>query len=995
MAVRQMLVADRYRLLEPVGAGGMGRVWLARDEMLHRDVAVKEIVPPSWMSDAEQHRMRDRTLREARSAARLNHPHVVRIYDVVHAEGLSWIVMEYVPSRSLHQVLNDEGPYEPAVAARIGLAVLDALAAAHRAGVLHRDVKPHNVLIGTDGRVVLTDFGLATFVGDGSVTAPGLIVGSPQYVSPERARDGASTVESDLWSLGATLYAAVEGHSPYARETAMATLAALATEPPDPPVRAGSLAAVLDGLLRYEPASRLTVPEIERRLRMIVFSDPQEIPFLPRQDRPGTRRKPSGQAFFATPSVPGTAGPEPGGERVAPAASGRAGVSDPTPDRPSGPPRGTATVTGGYPSQPPPAWPPIPSGSPARPAGPARPSPRQLRRPGGLAASPIADARRPAPRPAPRQGRSVGAPGEASGTYRAQADASDQVNIPPGTNREAADVAGAAEAGSGTHWEETRAQGEADVSPGTKREAARAPGEADVSPGTKREATGVPGEAEAGSGTHRVAGSGQAATPFAADPGPGVRESPSSPDAERHPAEAGSLVSSGADHGSPDVDSPALSDSGHSAADADSSVAALHRAGAGSATSEKADHRAAGGASPDSETRSEKADHRAVGGASPDSETRSEKADHRAVGGASPDSETRSETGSSEAGLSEAESSGAGDSASVSEGPETGRTPRSAGQAVVLAGAGAGAGAGADAGAAGRRSRRRWFGRPAPIRVTPARLTVTGLVVLLLGGSLVAGYVAELTGARPQVVLPSPLSSASPPTPAESPGHQPGATVPVPTSPPFVPGVPDPTVVPPASPASSGPATTDSVAPAVRPFSPLTCDAPSPASLPLTPLRGATRGVNGWTLQTGWSYFSDGSGFHIAVPDGWTHQRIGTTHCFRSPRGNRVMTVDTGRDPAVDPLTASRDAEHRLAASGALTGYELIGLAAVPLLNRAADWEYRHQASSGAARHTVIRWFLIGGKAYVLGWSTPEKTWKSDLSRIQMVRSTFYSSAAR
>src|SRR3954449_9900944 len=274
MAVRRMLVAERYRLLEPVGAGGMGRVWLARDEMLDRDVAVKEFVPPDWMTDEEQARLRTRTLREARSAARLNHPHVVQIYDVVHAEGLPWIVMEYVPSRSLHQVINDDGPFTPAAAARIGLHVLDALTAAHRAGVLHRDIKPHNVLIGEDGRVVLTDFGLATFVDDGSVTGPGLIVGSPQYVSPERARDGASTVESDMWSLGATLYAAVEGRSPYARDSAMATLMALATDEPDPPERAGPLAEVLLGLLRHDPATRLTASEVERRLRMVVAAAP-------------------------------------------------------------------------------------------------------------------------------------------------------------------------------------------------------------------------------------------------------------------------------------------------------------------------------------------------------------------------------------------------------------------------------------------------------------------------------------------------------------------------------------------------------------------------------------------------------------------------------------------------------------------------------------------------------------------------------------------------
>ncbi|MGX6602606.1 protein kinase domain-containing protein [Micromonosporaceae bacterium Da 78-11] len=280
-----MLVAGRYRLLEPVGAGGMGRVWLARDEMLARDVAVKEFVPPDWMTDEEKARLRDRTLREAQSAGRLNHPHVVRVYDVVHAEGLPWIVMEYVPSRSLHQVINEDGPFAPVAAARIGLDVLDALTAAHRAGVLHRDVKPHNVLIGTDGRVVLTDFGLATFVDDGSITGPGLVVGSPQYVSPERARDGASTVESDLWSLGATLYAAVEGRSPYARDSAMATLMALATEPPDPPVRAGLLSPVLTGLLRHDPAARLTAIELDRRLRMIVAAAPDASPDV--TSRPG------------------------------------------------------------------------------------------------------------------------------------------------------------------------------------------------------------------------------------------------------------------------------------------------------------------------------------------------------------------------------------------------------------------------------------------------------------------------------------------------------------------------------------------------------------------------------------------------------------------------------------------------------------------------------------------------------------------------------------
>ncbi|BCJ54828.1 hypothetical protein Asp14428_63030 [Actinoplanes sp. NBRC 14428] len=272
-----MIIASRYRLHEPVGTGGMGRVWLARDEMLDRDVAVKEFVPPDWMTDDEQARLRTRTLREARSAARIDHPHVVKIYDVVHAGDLPWIVMEYVPSRSLHEVIAEEGPYPPAEAARIGLDVLEAITAAHRAGVLHRDIKPHNVLIGAGGRVVLTDFGLATFVDDGSVTGPGLVVGSPQYVSPERARDGASTVESDLWSFGATLYAAVEGRAPFARENAMATLMALATDEPDPPELAGPLAPVLLGLLRREPAERLTAAEAAERLRAVIAGAQRQV----------------------------------------------------------------------------------------------------------------------------------------------------------------------------------------------------------------------------------------------------------------------------------------------------------------------------------------------------------------------------------------------------------------------------------------------------------------------------------------------------------------------------------------------------------------------------------------------------------------------------------------------------------------------------------------------------------------------------------------------
>ncbi len=263
------MIVGRYQLIRQLGAGGMGTVWLARDTMLGREVAVKEVVLPDGLSPEQRAEQHARTMREARTAAALNHPNVVKIYDVVQVDGRPYIVMEYVPSRSLHDVIIESGTLEPARAAQIGVAVLDALTAAHRAGVLHRDVKPGNVLIGTDGRVVLTDFGLATFDGGGDLTRPGLILGSPQFVAPERARDGSSTPEADLWSLGATLYAAVEGRSPYERSTAMATLTALATTLPDPPRQAGALRPVLSGLLRRNPRDRMRPQPLRELLTVL------------------------------------------------------------------------------------------------------------------------------------------------------------------------------------------------------------------------------------------------------------------------------------------------------------------------------------------------------------------------------------------------------------------------------------------------------------------------------------------------------------------------------------------------------------------------------------------------------------------------------------------------------------------------------------------------------------------------------------------------------
>ncbi|WP_448320448.1 serine/threonine-protein kinase, partial [Streptomyces sp. CO7] len=234
----------------------MGTVWRARDEVLRREVAVKEVRAPAGLPDDEVSRLYARLEREAWAAARVSHRSVVTVYDVVTDGGRPWIVMELVRGLSLSDVLEAEGALTPARAAAIGADVLAALRAAHEVGVLHRDVKPANVLIGNDGRVVLTDFGIATLAGDTALTRTGEVIGSPEYLAPERALGRPSGPEADLWSLGVLLYAAVEGSSPFRQDTPLTTLRAVVDEPPAPPRWAGPLAVVIDGLLRKDPAAR-------------------------------------------------------------------------------------------------------------------------------------------------------------------------------------------------------------------------------------------------------------------------------------------------------------------------------------------------------------------------------------------------------------------------------------------------------------------------------------------------------------------------------------------------------------------------------------------------------------------------------------------------------------------------------------------------------------------------------------------------------------------
>jgi serine/threonine protein kinase len=288
------VVGGRYELAGVLGRGGMGVVWLADDQLLDRQVALKEITFSLDLTDEERGILRERTMREARTAARLDHPCVTRVYDVVEEEDKPWLVMEHVPSRSLQEIVSTDGPLPPAAVARIGLDVLAALDAAHRAGIVHRDVKPANVLVGPDGHACLTDFGIATSTGDSSLTTQGAIIGSPSYMAPERANGEEPQPPVDLWSLGATLYTAAEGRLAFDRGEPMATLLAVVSEPPAPMTAAGPLEPVLLHLLAKDPASRADVAETRRGLETVLAGGTPPAPPAPEPAPPPRPRAPLG-----------------------------------------------------------------------------------------------------------------------------------------------------------------------------------------------------------------------------------------------------------------------------------------------------------------------------------------------------------------------------------------------------------------------------------------------------------------------------------------------------------------------------------------------------------------------------------------------------------------------------------------------------------------------------------------------------------------------------
>nr|WP_268254405.1 serine/threonine-protein kinase [Streptomyces hiroshimensis] len=363
------LVAGRYRLLDRIGRGGMGTVWRAQDELLDRQVALKQLHVSPYLDDDELATLYERTRREARSAARITHPNVVVVHDVVDDHGLPCIVMEYVPSRTLGDVLK-HGTVTPEEAARIGRGMIAALRAAHAAGVLHRDVKPGNVLLGHDGRVVLTDFGIAQSTGTSTLTKTGEMVGSIDYIAPERVKGAKPGPASDLWALGATLYQALEGRPPFRKDTAVETAYAIAMDPLEPPRHAGELTRLIETLLAKDPAVRPPADLAEQILR-----------------EPAAE---ADTAYFSAVEQHRAPGPGPGPGPWDDAADGGATATGP--------------VAASAPSAPAAPPPPAASAAPAQSAAPAPPA--------APAADVTATATAPAHAPAPARAR-AGAPAPA------------------------------------------------------------------------------------------------------------------------------------------------------------------------------------------------------------------------------------------------------------------------------------------------------------------------------------------------------------------------------------------------------------------------------------------------------------------------------------------------------------------------------------------------------------------------------------------------------
>jgi eukaryotic-like serine/threonine-protein kinase len=276
---RPRVIAGRYRLEHVLGSGSMGTVWTAYDEFLHRQVAVKEVLLPPGIPAAEADALRERTLREARAIAVLSHPNVVTLHDIARQDGEPFVVMELVPSRSLAEVVRQRGPLSTEQAAAVADAVAAALDAAHRAGITHRDVKPGNVLVGNSGQLKLNDFGIARNVAETTMTSTGIMLGSPAYIAPEVASGQAVTPAADLWSLGATLFAVLEGRPPYdADDDPLATVTEVVHGEVPKATNADVLEPIISGLMVKDPSARMSLADVRRHLRPLL-PDPAVVLF--------------------------------------------------------------------------------------------------------------------------------------------------------------------------------------------------------------------------------------------------------------------------------------------------------------------------------------------------------------------------------------------------------------------------------------------------------------------------------------------------------------------------------------------------------------------------------------------------------------------------------------------------------------------------------------------------------------------------------------------
>ncbi|HEX8768955.1 MAG TPA: protein kinase, partial [Jatrophihabitans sp.] len=381
------LIAGRYRLVNRIASGGMGIVWQAWDELLQRPVALKQLRPQPGLSDSEAELIARRAMREARITARMHHPHAVPVYDVVEFEGQPCLIMQYLPSTSLQTIVHERGPLPPTEAARIGGEVASALATAHAAGIVHRDVKPGNVLITEDGSAKITDFGISHALGDSTLTSTGMVTGTPAYLAPEVARGAESSFASDVFSLGATLYAATEGTPPFGSDpNPMAVLHKVASGQVNPPERSGPLTPLLLRMLDPDPAARPPMIDVQHTLTALhsdsaavtavatlPLSSPPPIkpPPLHPEDRAAVRQGPAEPAAVAPLAAPLT--PESGSAALA----AQAGTQRILPDGPIGRQPAAATTA-------------LPPGGPARPDRDLLPTGddpyRERRRPTGLLA---------------------------------------------------------------------------------------------------------------------------------------------------------------------------------------------------------------------------------------------------------------------------------------------------------------------------------------------------------------------------------------------------------------------------------------------------------------------------------------------------------------------------------------------------------------------------------------------------------------------------------